>query len=136
AADQTLRGFLAWLLRPAPRNGRGRARPGRPGPGLVHPLIRAALVVMLAGPSSAFLSSLRADPPAPRLHAITPPAVAPLRFMSPSLEDGVVVTCVDAEGNPVVGAEVHLFQYREDAEGRRYVHSGPYRTGEDGTATC
>lgn len=42
----------------------------------------------------------------------------------------VTVRCLDAEGKPVAGAEVHLFQY--DGRERRYVHSGPFTSDEQG----
>lgn len=48
----------------------------------------------------------------------------------------IVATCVDAEGRPVAGAEVHLFEFVGTGEGGRYVQSGPFLTGEDGKAAC
>ena len=46
----------------------------------------------------------------------------------------VEVLCVDANGNPVAGAEVHLFQDTGGAQ-PRYLHSGPLKSGEDGKAS-
>lgn len=109
------------------------------GEGVVRrPITRSGtvLAVMIAGLASAFLSSLRAGQPAPELNAVAPPAVTSPRLESRSPEEEVVVTCVDAEGNAVEGAEVHLFQYSAKAEGGRYVHSGPRLSGKDGKATC
>jgi hypothetical protein len=44
----------------------------------------------------------------------------------------VTVTCVDSDGKPVVDAEVHLFQFRRGTP--EPEHSGPHRTGADGSA--
>ncbi len=48
----------------------------------------------------------------------------------------VTVTCVDGDGKPVAGAEVHVFQHRKGLAGAAsYEHSGPHATGADGVAT-
>lgn len=73
-------------------------------------------LVLAATLSTAFLGSLRAD--------------------DQSTAEKVVATCVDAEGKPVAGAEVHLFQFVGAGEEGRYVQAGPFLSGEDGKATC
>ncbi len=47
----------------------------------------------------------------------------------------VTVNVVDAQGQPVSGAEVHLFQYAGGDQGR-YVHSGPFTSDDQGRAVC
>ncbi len=43
--------------------------------------------------------------------------------------------CVDAQGIPVTGAEVHLFQ-RSDGTDGRYIHFGPFISDEQGKVDC
>jgi beta-lactamase regulating signal transducer with metallopeptidase domain len=50
----------------------------------------------------------------------------------PSPAHRVSVLCVDAEGNPVEGAEVHLFQYLGKERGARYLHFGPLKSDVEG----
>ena len=47
----------------------------------------------------------------------------------------VNMVCIDAEGRPVSGAEVHLFQLSGGEDGR-FVLSGPFRTDAQGKAVC
>lgn len=48
----------------------------------------------------------------------------------------VAVHCVDAEGRPVAGAEVHLWQSFRVPDGtNRLQASGPHRSGDDGVAS-
>ena len=47
----------------------------------------------------------------------------------------VNVLCVDADRNPVPGAEVHLFQ-RIGGEDGRYLHSGTFTSDAEGRAVC
>jgi beta-lactamase regulating signal transducer with metallopeptidase domain len=44
----------------------------------------------------------------------------------------VTIVCVDRDGKPIVGAEVHLFQHNR--EEKRYIHSGPLSSDEKGNA--
>jgi len=47
----------------------------------------------------------------------------------------VTVKCVDTDGKPVAGAEVHLFQHRKSPNAiTDYVPSGPHRTDSNGVA--
>jgi beta-lactamase regulating signal transducer with metallopeptidase domain len=48
-------------------------------------------------------------------------------------DDGVTIVCVDGDGKPVAGAEVHLFQHNRDKE--MYVHFGPQSSDEKGNAS-
>ena len=45
----------------------------------------------------------------------------------------LTVLCVDADGKPIAGAEVHLYQ-REGEDDGRYVHSGPFTSDAEGRA--
>src|SRR5262245_30158978 len=47
----------------------------------------------------------------------------------------IAVTCVDTDGKPVAGAEVHVFQHKKSATGTAYVASGPHLTDVSGVAT-
>lgn len=47
----------------------------------------------------------------------------------------VTSLCVDADGKPVSGAEVHLFQLTGGASGR-FVHTGPVASDAQGKAVC
>jgi hypothetical protein len=44
------------------------------------------------------------------------------------------VLCVDAEGKPVTGAEVHLFQHVGEGRAGEYVHFGPVMSDASGQA--
>ena len=44
----------------------------------------------------------------------------------------VSVLCVDAEGNPVEGAEVHLFQHVRNDDESRYLNFGPLNSDAEG----
>jgi hypothetical protein len=46
----------------------------------------------------------------------------------------VSVLCVDSDGKPVEGAEVHLFQQLGEAGNGRYLHFGPLKSDADGKA--
>jgi hypothetical protein len=48
----------------------------------------------------------------------------------------ITVTCVDTEGKPVAGAEVHVFQYRGVPGPNSYEVHGPILTDANGTATA
>ena len=65
------------------------------------------------------------------------PTTTRLRAPSPS---EVVVRCIDANGDPVAGAEVHLFQGEvgpgRDGDATRYRSFGPYETDENGRVRC
>ncbi len=50
-------------------------------------------------------------------------------------DQSVNVSCLDKDGNPVAGAEVHLFQ-SVSAEPTRYEHFGPFTSDEQGRAAC
>jgi hypothetical protein len=60
-------------------------------------------------------------------------AIANEALLSPN--DNVNMLCIDYEGNPVSGAEVHLFQ-RTGGKDARYVHFGPFQSDEHGKAVC
>jgi Carboxypeptidase regulatory-like domain len=47
----------------------------------------------------------------------------------------VSALCVDANGNPVAGAEVHLFQHTGAGDGR-FAHAGPFTSDALGKAVC
>jgi hypothetical protein len=47
----------------------------------------------------------------------------------------VSMVCVDDQGEAVVGAEIHLFQY-SGGNDRRYLHFGPFTSDERGRAVC
>jgi hypothetical protein len=47
-------------------------------------------------------------------------------------DDGVTIVCVDRDGKPVAGAEVHLFQYIRDE--KNYVYSGSQSSDDNGNA--
>src|SRR5258708_38782022 len=46
----------------------------------------------------------------------------------------VKMVCVDAQSQPVAGAEVYLFQY--DGTAKRYQQFGPFKSDEKGKAVC
>jgi thiol-disulfide isomerase/thioredoxin len=48
---------------------------------------------------------------------------------------GVTVMCVNKDGKPVAGAEVHLFQSVVGEPGR-YKHFGPFAADDEGLAAC
>jgi hypothetical protein len=50
-------------------------------------------------------------------------------------DPGVSVVCVDAQGEAVIGAEIHLFQSSGGSD-RRYLHFGPFTSDEQGRAVC
>lgn len=52
-----------------------------------------------------------------------------------SASQGVSALCVDRDGKPVVGAEVHIFQCVVGEPGR-YKEFGPFSSDETGRATC
>jgi hypothetical protein len=98
---------------------------------------RVIIVVALAGViATTALASLRAsNPPAPKLpdsptlaSSATPPRPRPV--------ERVAALCVDADGKPIPGAEVHLFQYVGTAADGHYSHSGPFASDENGRAVC
>lgn len=49
----------------------------------------------------------------------------------------VPIQCVDSQGSPVAGAEVHLYQGRRDESGdASYVHFGPFISDKRGHVEC
>jgi hypothetical protein len=53
----------------------------------------------------------------------------------PKRDEELTVVCVDKDGKPVTGAEVHLFQCVV-GEPTRFKHFGPFESDEQGRATC
>lgn len=46
----------------------------------------------------------------------------------------VRMQCLDSDGKPVAGAEIHLFQY--DGKAERYQSFGPFKSNAEGKAIC
>src|SRR5436190_3115973 len=63
-----------------------------------------------------------ADPETTKTDSPLPPAQA------------VNMVCVDAQGQPVAGAEVYLYQH--DGSAKRYQQFGPFKSDKQGKAIC
>jgi len=61
-------------------------------------------------------------------------AIASPLFAQSERAEPVRMRCVDAEGKPVAGAEIHLFQY--DGKAEQYASAGPFQSDAEGKAIC
>ncbi len=104
------------------------------------PVTKAVLVLALVvGVISATTSATPQAPsqPAPKS---APPLAAKKSEASPSQSPlpavpTVNVLCLNADGKPVAGAEVHLFQ-QAGGDGGAYLHFGPVTSDAQGKAIC
>jgi hypothetical protein len=94
-----------------------------------------ALVVSVI--STTALAALQAPEPSPSESRVRKLAKSEFAA-SQALEQpapSVSTVCVEANGTPVSGAEVHLFQQTGEGNGH-YTHSGPFTSGREGKAEC
>ncbi|APW60336.1 Regulatory protein BlaR1 [Paludisphaera borealis] len=100
---------------------------------------RTAFIVAIFGVSStAALATLQAPNPSASQSAAAAPANSASTATQPpkSTPEKLAVTCVDSDGKPVAGAEVHLYQFVGRSDEGRFVHSGPFTTDGRGKAVC
>jgi beta-lactamase regulating signal transducer with metallopeptidase domain len=97
-------------------------------------VITASIVAFLA--TAAVASLQTSNQPTAKERESSPRRATIGAQAAPDALEKVTVLCVNSGGNPIVGAEVHLFQYTGPAEGGRFVQSGPFTTDERGRAVC
>ena len=82
------------------------------------------------------LASLHASSPQVSEPPVSLDVVSGPTTPQPQPAERVTVVCVDPDGKPVAGAEIHMFQYAGTVADGRFVHTGPFTSDEQGKAVC